>query len=66
MIKRTIAWPLFMVISMISAIGYWVNWNIGYVRFGGEVIIAHSEQRKTIADIYNKLSESADIEDYGK
>jgi len=58
MIKRIIAWPLFVVIGMVFALYLWGCWSINFLRFGGEVIVyTHDNQRKTIADIYNKLSE---------
>lgn len=55
-IIRIIALPFWAAIILIQLVKLFFVYCINFLRFGGEAIMyTHKNQRKTIADIYDKL-----------
>lgn len=57
MVKRIIYFPIFLCFATIAATFVLVEWLVNYIRYGGEVI-AYTEDRKTILDVYNKIKQN--------
>jgi hypothetical protein len=58
-IKRFLGFPFVAILCLISVLILYFVYLTNFVRFGGEFITyTHSNQRKTIKDIYNKLEEN--------
>ena len=55
-IGRTLSFPFFFGIALVSASLLFLKWIINYVRFGGESIAYTKKmQRKTIQDVFIEL-----------
>lgn len=62
-IQRILALPFFAIILFIGAIILWANWMFNFTNYGGEIISYTKERnRKTIQDVYEKLTENLEYE----
>lgn len=58
-IKRILGFIPFALLALIGVIFLYFRYLINYIRFGGEAIFyTHKNERKTIKDIYNKITEN--------
>lgn len=58
-IKRILGFIPFAVLVLITVIFLYFTYLINFIRFGGEAIsYTHKNERKTIRDVYNKISEN--------
>jgi hypothetical protein len=59
---RVMGFPFFLIIAFIYSAIVFLQFVIGFVRFGGEVI-AYTKRTnyKTISDVYGKLCESQEL-----
>jgi len=62
-VQRTLAFPFFFGIAFVGALIMFIKWIINFIRFGGESIAyTNKMNRKTIQDVFVKLSEMLSID----
>lgn len=58
-ISRILFFPYILGVALTACAILFCKYMINYIRFGGEAIVyTHKNERKTINDIYMKLSEN--------